>query len=97
MHILWVTIIGFVAGIIARLLAPGPNNPVGFIFTTILGIVGVFVATFIGQMVGWYRPDQGRRAHRRRRRRAGRFVYLAPAGVGARYPRPKRPALALNY
>ena len=59
MHILWVIIIGFVAGIIARLLAPGPNNPAGFIFTTILGIVGAFVATFIGQMVGWYRPDQG--------------------------------------
>jgi uncharacterized membrane protein YeaQ/YmgE (transglycosylase-associated protein family) len=59
MHILWVIIIGFVAGIIARLLAPGPNNPVGFILTTLLGIAGAFVATFIGQAVGWYRPDQG--------------------------------------
>jgi len=59
MHILWVIIIGFVAGIIARLLAPGPNNPAGFILTTLLGIAGAFVATFIGQAIGWYRPDQG--------------------------------------
>ncbi len=59
MHILWVIIIGFVAGIIARFLAPGPNNPAGFILTTILGIVGAFAATFIGQAVGWYGPNQG--------------------------------------
>jgi uncharacterized membrane protein YeaQ/YmgE (transglycosylase-associated protein family) len=58
-HILWLIIIGFVAGIIARILAPGPNNPQGFILTTILGIVGAFVATFIGQAIGWYRLDQG--------------------------------------
>jgi uncharacterized membrane protein YeaQ/YmgE (transglycosylase-associated protein family) len=57
--ILWIIIIGFVAGVIARLLAPGPNNPTGFILTTVLGIVGAFVATFLGQAVGWYRPDQG--------------------------------------
>jgi uncharacterized membrane protein YeaQ/YmgE (transglycosylase-associated protein family) len=59
MHILWIIIIGFVAGIIARLLAPGPNNPAGFILTTLLGIAGAFVATLIGQAIGWYRPDQG--------------------------------------
>jgi len=59
MHIVWVIIIGFVAGTIARLLAPGPNNPAGFILTTLLGIAGSFLATFIGQAVGWYRPDQG--------------------------------------
>jgi uncharacterized membrane protein YeaQ/YmgE (transglycosylase-associated protein family) len=59
MGILWVIVIGFVAGIIARLLAPGPNNPAGFILTTLLGIAGAFVATLIGQTVGWYRPDQG--------------------------------------
>jgi uncharacterized membrane protein YeaQ/YmgE (transglycosylase-associated protein family) len=57
--ILWIIIIGFVAGIIARLLAPGPNNPQGFILTTVLGIIGAFLATFIGQAIGWYRPDQG--------------------------------------
>jgi uncharacterized membrane protein YeaQ/YmgE (transglycosylase-associated protein family) len=59
MHYLWVIVIGFIAGIIARLLAPGPNNPAGFILTTVLGIAGAFIATFIGQAIGWYRPDQG--------------------------------------
>jgi uncharacterized membrane protein YeaQ/YmgE (transglycosylase-associated protein family) len=59
MGILWIIIIGFVAGIIARLLAPGPNKPTGFLLTTALGIAGAFVATFIGQAVGWYRADQG--------------------------------------
>ncbi len=59
MHILWIIIIGFVAGIVARMLAPGPNNPGGFILTTVLGIAGAFVATFIGQAVGWYGQDQG--------------------------------------
>ena len=59
MGFLWIIIIGFVAGIIARLIAAGPNTPSGFIVTTVLGIVGAFVATFVGQAVGWYRPDQG--------------------------------------
>ncbi len=58
-NIIWVVVIGFVAGIIARFLMPGENNPSGFILTTVLGIVGAFVATFIGQAVGWYRLDQG--------------------------------------
>jgi uncharacterized membrane protein YeaQ/YmgE (transglycosylase-associated protein family) len=59
MGIVWIVIIGFVAGLIARFLAPGSNNPAGFILTTVLGIVGAFLATFIGQMIGWYRADQG--------------------------------------
>ena len=59
MGILWIVFVGFVAGIIARLLSRGPNKPTGFLLTTVLGIVGAFVATFIGQAVGWYRPDQG--------------------------------------
>ena len=59
MNILWIIVIGFVAGVIARLLAPGPNDPQGFILTTILGIVGAFLATFIGQTIGWYRLNQG--------------------------------------
>jgi uncharacterized membrane protein YeaQ/YmgE (transglycosylase-associated protein family) len=59
MGILWIIVIGFVAGIIARLLSPGPNNPSGFILTTVIGIVGAFLATFIGQAIGWYRADQG--------------------------------------
>ena len=40
-------------------LAPGPNNPAGFILTTLLGIAGAFVATFIGQAVGWYGRNEG--------------------------------------
>ncbi|GJE31088.1 GlsB/YeaQ/YmgE family stress response membrane protein [Methylobacterium oxalidis] len=52
-------IIGFIAGVIAKFLMPGDNEPSGFILTTILGIVGAFVATFIGQAVGWYGPNQG--------------------------------------
>jgi len=59
MTILWIILIGFVAGVVARLLMRGPNRPSGFLLTTALGIGGAFVATFIGQAVGWYRPDQG--------------------------------------
>lgn len=58
-NIIWIIIIGFIAGIIARFLSPGANEPKGFILTTLLGIAGAFVATFIGQTVGWYRLDQG--------------------------------------
>lgn len=57
--ILWVILVGFVAGIIARILSPGPNNPSGFILTTVLGIAGAFLATLIGQSFGHYGPDQG--------------------------------------
>src|ERR1700730_12090108 len=59
LNILWIILIGFIAGFVARLLAPGPNNPGGFILTTVIGIAGAFLATFIGQAVGWYRLDQG--------------------------------------
>ena len=59
MGILWIIVIGFVAGVVARLLSPGPNKPAGFLLTTGLGIAGAFAATFIGQAIGWYRPDQG--------------------------------------
>ena len=59
MGILWIILVGFVAGVVARLLSPGPNRPAGFLLTTALGIAGAFVATFLGQAVGWYRPDQG--------------------------------------
>ena len=56
---IWIVIIGFVAGIIARLLSSAPNKPTGFLLTTVLGIAGAFLATFIGQAIGWYAPDQG--------------------------------------
>ena len=57
--IIWIAIIGLIAGLIARFLLPGPNNPPGFLVTMALGIAGAFVATFIGQSIGWYRLDQG--------------------------------------
>jgi uncharacterized membrane protein YeaQ/YmgE (transglycosylase-associated protein family) len=59
MSILWIILIGFLAGILAKLIHPGPNEPAGFILTTLLGIAGAFVATYLGQAIGWYRADQG--------------------------------------
>jgi uncharacterized membrane protein YeaQ/YmgE (transglycosylase-associated protein family) len=59
MGILWTIIIGFIAGVIAKFLMPGDNEPQGFILTAILGIIGAFVATFLGQALGWYRPGEG--------------------------------------
>ena len=56
---LYILIVGAVAGILARILSPGPNNPSGFILTVVLGIAGAFLATFIGQAIGHYGPDQG--------------------------------------
>jgi len=57
--IIWVIIVGFIAGILARLISHGANNPSGFILTTIIGIAGAFLATLVGQAVGHYGPDQG--------------------------------------
>jgi uncharacterized membrane protein YeaQ/YmgE (transglycosylase-associated protein family) len=59
MSILWTIIIGFIAGVIAKFLMPGKNEPSGFILTTILGIVGAFVASFLGQALGFYSPGEG--------------------------------------
>ena len=95
MNILWIIVIGFLAGVIARFLAPGPNNPQGFILTTILGIVGAFLATFIGQTVGWYRLDQGAGLIGAVDWRCGRPVHLAPAGCTWRHPGPRLPPLVV--
>jgi len=59
MGLIWTIIIGFVAGIIAKFIMPGDNEPSGFILTTILGIVGAVVATWLGQALGWYRAGEG--------------------------------------
>lgn len=59
MGILWTIIIGFVAGVIAKFIMPGKNEPSGFVLTTILGIVGAFVASFLGQALGWYAAGEG--------------------------------------
>ena len=45
--------------LIAKLITPGSNEPSGFILTTILGIVGAFVASWLGQVLGWYGPGEG--------------------------------------
>ena len=58
LHIFGTIIIGFLAGVVAKLLTPG-RDPGGFIVTTLLGIVGAFVATYLGQAIGWYRADEG--------------------------------------
>ena len=59
MGIFWTIIIGFVAGIVAKFIMPGSNEPSGFVLTTILGIVGAFLATYLGQALGWYGAGEG--------------------------------------
>ncbi len=59
MGIIWTIVIGFVAGIIAKFIMPGDNEPSGFVMTTLLGVAGAFVASFIGQGLGWYGPNDG--------------------------------------
>ena len=58
MEIIWTIIIGLVAGAVAKLLMPG-KDPGGFIITILLGIAGAFVATFLGQAIGWYEAGEG--------------------------------------
>ncbi len=59
MGIIWTIIIGFIVGIVAKFIMPGKNEPSGFILTTILGIVGAFVASFLGQALGFYTAGEG--------------------------------------
>ena len=59
MGIIWTIVIGFVAGVIAKFIMPGSNEPSGFVLTTILGIVGAVVASFLGRALGWYEPGEG--------------------------------------
>ena len=58
LSILWTIIIGFIAGVIAKFVTPGEKEPQGFILTTALGIVGAFVATYLGQALGWYHAGE---------------------------------------
>ncbi len=57
MSIIWAIIIGFIVGLVAKFLMPG-RDPGGFIVTTLLGIVGALVATFLGQAMGFYAAGQ---------------------------------------
>jgi uncharacterized membrane protein YeaQ/YmgE (transglycosylase-associated protein family) len=59
MGIIWTIVIGFIAGVLAKVITPGDNEPSGFILTTLLGIVGAFVATYLGQALGWYEAGEG--------------------------------------
>jgi uncharacterized membrane protein YeaQ/YmgE (transglycosylase-associated protein family) len=59
MQIIWAIIIGAIAGFVARWISPWPNNVNGFVLTTVLGVVGSVVATFLGRAVHWYGPGQG--------------------------------------
>jgi uncharacterized membrane protein YeaQ/YmgE (transglycosylase-associated protein family) len=59
MSIIWTIIIGFIVGVVAKFIMPGSNEPSGFILTTILGIVGAFVATYLGQALNWYKAGEG--------------------------------------
>ena len=59
MSIIWTIIIGFLAGVIAKFIMPGDNEPSGFIMTTILGIVGSFLASYLGEALGWYKAGEG--------------------------------------
>ena len=59
MGIIWTIVIGFIAGVIAKFIMPGDNEPSGFIMTTILGIAGALLATFIGHSLGWYAANEG--------------------------------------
>jgi uncharacterized membrane protein YeaQ/YmgE (transglycosylase-associated protein family) len=60
LNILWTILIGFIAGVIAKLVTPGSTyEPQGFILTAALGIVGALVATYLGQALGWYQAGQG--------------------------------------
>jgi uncharacterized membrane protein YeaQ/YmgE (transglycosylase-associated protein family) len=57
MHLIWTILIGFVAGLVAKLLAPG-TGPSGFFMTAALGIAGSLIATYVGEFVGWYKEGE---------------------------------------
>ena len=58
MSIVWTILIGFVAGLVARAIKPG-NDSAGFIVTTLIGIAGSLIATYLGQAMRWYTAGQG--------------------------------------
>ena len=59
MGIFWTIVIGFLAGVVAQLIMQGRIEQSGFVLTTLLGVVGAFLATFLGQALGWYRAGEG--------------------------------------
>jgi uncharacterized membrane protein YeaQ/YmgE (transglycosylase-associated protein family) len=59
MSIIWTIIVGFLAGVVAKFIMPGSNEPSGFVLTTLLGIVGAILASYLGQALGWYKAAEG--------------------------------------
>jgi uncharacterized membrane protein YeaQ/YmgE (transglycosylase-associated protein family) len=59
MSIVWTMALGLAAGVIARLVMPGRKGPFGFMLTSLLGIIGAFVASYLGQEAGWYQAEDG--------------------------------------
>ena len=59
MQVIWAIIVGAVAGFVARWISPSPHNPQGFVLTTVLGILGSVVGTFLGRAIHLYGPDEG--------------------------------------
>lgn len=59
MSIIWAIVVGFLAGLLARWITPGTEKPSGVILTTVLGIAGAVLATWLGQQIGWYGPNEG--------------------------------------
>ena len=57
MHLVWTILIGFVAGLVAKLLTPG-TGPAGFFLTAALGIAGSIATTYLGHFLGWYRAGE---------------------------------------
>jgi uncharacterized membrane protein YeaQ/YmgE (transglycosylase-associated protein family) len=58
MVLLWIILIGFLVGIVAKFLMPG-DDPGGFVVTAGIGIAGSIVATYLGHYFGFYRPGEG--------------------------------------
>jgi uncharacterized membrane protein YeaQ/YmgE (transglycosylase-associated protein family) len=58
MHYVWMVVVGFVVGLIARAILPGTQS-LGMILTAVLGIAGSFAAGYLGQALGWYQAGEG--------------------------------------
>ena len=58
MSFVWMALVGFVVGLVARAVLPGTQS-LGLVLTTVLGIAGSFAAGYIGQAIGWYQAGQG--------------------------------------
>jgi uncharacterized membrane protein YeaQ/YmgE (transglycosylase-associated protein family) len=58
MSIVWTILIGFIVGLVARAVKPGDDSA-GFIVTTLIGVAGSLIVTYVGQSMGWYTAGQG--------------------------------------